>query len=263
MGNTIDDSAGGPKPRPDLLQQVLAEMAEGGLDLRTPSQALDSADTNLQGGNYFRAQYDAYDAIGILESEGENKGDNLSLLERAYQLFVNIETTLPAKKLNPGEAIVYNGPIRIGDHLWVAKKDDWPPLAAQLLVSEVGYAILDLSSLTQVGGEYIGLKALRDGETIELAKIIGERISPESAEPNADIRLRREGDTIKVLSAEEVSAAVKKLLDSVMPNRIAIAKKALQTQLRGEVTEPERQQLLTDIAAIEAKLKETGDVPKE
>lgn len=262
MGNTIDDPTGGPKPLPNLLQQVLAEMAECGLDLRTPSQALDSANINLQGGNYFRAQYDAYDAIGILESEGKSKGDNLSLLERAYQLLVNIEITLPAKKLNPGEVIVYNGPIRIGDHLWVVKKDDWPPLAAQLLMSEVGYAILDLSSLTQVEGDG-GMKALRDGETIELAKIVDDRISPESAEPNGDIRLRREGDVIKILSAQEVSDSVRKLLDSGVSRRIVIARKALQTQLSGEVTEPERQQLLTDIAAIEARLKEMEDIPKE
>lgn len=265
VGNTIDDPAGGPKPRPGLLQQVLAEIAEGDLDFRSPAEAIKSAEENLQKEDYFKAQYDVYDALGIIEGNTKNQAANAALLTKAKEVLESIGARSPATKLNLGDVLTYSKPIQIGRCLWICKKDDWPPLAAYQYQMDpsVGYAIIDLRSLCEVEGEYMGLKALRDGETVELAKIIDERISPESTEPNGDIRLRREGDTIKILSAQEVSNSVRKLLDSGMSTRIAIARKALQTQLGGELSEAERRQLLVDLAAIEAKLEETGDVPKD
>lgn len=263
MGNTIDDSAGGPNRLPKLLLDVLTQIAESNLNLRPPSEAVDAGEAALEDNDFFHAQYNAFDARAIIEDDGENKDKNAPLLQRANKVLESVREKSPAPKLNPGETIKYDGPVRIGDHLWICKKDHWPPLMADQLISEVGYAIFDLDTLTSFDGEYVGMKALRDGETVELSKIIDERISPESAEPNCEIRIKREGDTIKVLSDQEVSAGISKLLDSGETARIARAKTFIDTQLKGELTEPERRQLLVDLAAIEAKLKETGELPKE
>lgn len=247
MLNSINGNSAGP---PANLLKFIAEVFSPDVSTETIQGLIESAEKAFSEGNIFLAQHDAYSVHAAKVHNNDQAA--LPFVDRADEVLCDIADEFCPSEFAPGAELTYNGPIHIGEHLWIVKESDWPPSLKLLVRPEVGYCIVDLDSFTSDDDskEFPGAKALRDGETVDIAGIIDHRISRDSAFPNTNIKIKRIGDAIKVLSNKEVGDQIKKLLDQGQANRIHAVKLSLSNQLEGDLTIEQRQQIQVDLIAI-------------
>ncbi|OGI18566.1 MAG: hypothetical protein A3B68_02230 [Candidatus Melainabacteria bacterium RIFCSPHIGHO2_02_FULL_34_12] len=226
------------------LPQILDD-AENAFDFASPS-------------SLHHAQHFTYTALAMIESNKDMKREtDAALVQRANTLISRISERCVAAELKPGDILTYDeheGPLQIGNCLWICRFDDLPPMFEELQ-PDIGYFLIDLSSTTAYY-DYDGFKGLRDGEEVSVEQYSNKRFHPDAVVPNGNIKIRREGNTIKILSPKEVSRQVQAVIDS-RGRRIFAVRSMLAGQLkRNELTGDEETQARTDLAALEAKIAE-------
>ncbi|GEM_PF-4763066 len=236
------------------LNAFINSLARGKIEtFRALPQILDSGERALQANDLFHAQFDAYDALRVI-SDNKRAGTTMdpALEPRANALLSTVMQKCAIPELKPQDVLTYNGPIQIGNCLWICSVEDSPSIIKDELVSEIGYYLLDLSSITSYA-ECEGTKALREGEKVKISNLVDDRFTPDSVLPNRNITIIKKGNQFEILGLT-VSGSVEKLIESGNMARIKAALKSIHARLK-DTNEPDPDQLRIDVEALEAAVK--------